>query len=180
MMDDKARRDFVESWGSMGALWGINRSMARIHALLLATREPLGLEEITEQLEMSRGNASVCLKELRHWGVIRRIHLTGERRDYYIAEEDIWSMLFRIAEERKKREFEPALAALREAMVSTGKGDDLVRERYVGIRPAPGYPACPDHSEKLALFHFLNVTDQIGVSLTESCAMVPASSVSKS
>jgi len=128
-MDDKARKDFVESWGSMGALWGINRSMARIHALLLATREPLGLEEITEQLEMSRGNASVCLKELRHWGVIRRIHLTGERRDFYIAEEDIWSMLFRIAEERKKREFEPALAALREAMVSTGKGDDLVRER---------------------------------------------------
>jgi DNA-binding transcriptional regulator GbsR (MarR family) len=128
-MDTIARNRFVESWGSMGALWGINRSMARIHALLLATKEPLGLEEITEQLEISRGNASMCLKELRHWGVIRRIHLTGERRDYYIAETDVWSMLFRIASERKKREFNPALSALRDALDSTEAGDDLVRER---------------------------------------------------
>lgn len=128
-MDARAKASFVESWGSMGALWGINRSMARIHALLLATREPLGLEEITEALDMSRGNASMCLKELRHWGVIRRIHLTGERRDFYIAEEDIWSMLFRIASERKKREFDPAVTALREALKSTEPGDDLVQER---------------------------------------------------
>ena len=128
-MDVKARADFVESWGSMGALWGINRSMARIHALLLATREPLGLEEITKELEISRGNASVCLKELRHWGVIRRVHLTGERRDFYIAETDVWSMLFRIASERKKREFDPALSALREAMQTTDEGDDLIQER---------------------------------------------------
>lgn len=128
-MDATARSDFVESWGSMGALWGINRSMARIHALLMATREPLGLDEISEELEISRGNASVCLKELRHWGVIRRVHLTGERRDYYIAETDTWSMLFRIAAERKKREFDPALSALRQAMESTAEGDDLVRER---------------------------------------------------
>jgi len=128
-MDVKAKARFVESWGSMGALWGINRSMARIHALLLATREPLGLEELTDELEMSRGNASMCLKELRHWGVVRRIHLTGERRDFYIAEEDIWSMLFRIASERKKREFDPALAALRQVLDSTEPGDDLVQER---------------------------------------------------
>jgi DNA-binding transcriptional regulator GbsR (MarR family) len=128
-MDAKASEKFVESWGSMGALWGINRSMARIHALLLATKEPLGLEEITEQLGISRGNASMCLKELRHWGVIRRVHLTGERRDYYIAETDVWSMLFRIASERKKREFDPALSALREVLESTDAGDDLVKER---------------------------------------------------
>lgn len=128
-MDANASAKFIESWGSMGALWGINRSMARIHALLLATKEPLGLEEITEQLEISRGNASMCLKELRHWGVIRRVHLTGERRDYYIAETDVWSMLFRIASERKKREFDPALSHLREVLDSTEPGDDLVRER---------------------------------------------------
>lgn len=128
-MDVKARSEFVESWGSMGALWGINRSMARIHALLLATREPLGLEEITEELDISRGNASVCLKELRHWGVVRKVHLTGERRDFYMAEEDIWSMLFRIATERKKREFEPALTALRKVLASAEEGDDLVRAR---------------------------------------------------
>lgn len=128
-MNTNASAKFVESWGSMGALWGINRSMARIHALLLATKEPLGLEEITEQLEISRGNASMCLKELRHWGVIRRVHLTGERRDYYIAETDVWSMLFRIASERKKREFDPALSALREVLESIESEDDLVKER---------------------------------------------------
>jgi DNA-binding transcriptional regulator GbsR (MarR family) len=128
-MDAKTRAELVESWGSMGVLWGINRSMARIHALLLATREPLGLEEITEELGISRGNASMCLKDLRHWGVVRRVHLTGERRDFYMAEEDIWSMLFGIASERKKREFDPALAALRKALESTGEEDDLVRER---------------------------------------------------
>jgi HTH-type transcriptional regulator, glycine betaine synthesis regulator len=128
-MDSTALSDFVESWGSMGALWGINRSMARIHALLLATKEPLGLDEISERLEMSRGNASTCLKELRHWGVVRRVNLTGERRDFYIAEDDIWSMLFRIASERKKREFDPALSTLRKVLDSTGKGDELVRER---------------------------------------------------
>ena len=128
-MDDGTRSEFVESWGSMGVLWGINRSMARIHALLLATKEPLGLEEITEELGMSRGNASTCLKDLRHWGVVRRVNLTGERRDYYIAEDDPWSMLFRIASERKKREFDPALTALQKVMQSAGEDDDLVRDR---------------------------------------------------
>lgn len=128
-MDSAALSDFVESWGSMGALWGINRSMARIQALLLATKEPLGLEEVAERLDMSRGNASTSLKELRHWGVVRRVNLTGERRDFYIAEHDIWSMLFRIGSERKKREFDPALATLRKVLDSTGKDDELVRER---------------------------------------------------
>ena len=128
-MDSTALSDFVESWGSMGALWGINRSMARIHALLLATKEPLGLEEVSERLEMSRGSASASLKELRHWGVVRRVNLTGERRDFFIAEDDIWSMLFRIGSERKKREFDPALSTLRKVLDSTGKDDELVRER---------------------------------------------------
>jgi len=113
----------------MGVMWGINRSMARIHALLLATREPLGLEEITGELGMSRGNASTCLKDLRHWGVVRRVNLTGERRDYYIAEDDPWSMLFKIAAERKKREFDPALSALQKVLEAAGEEDDLVRER---------------------------------------------------
>ena len=128
-MDDDTRSEFVESWGSMGVMWGINRSMARIHALLLATREPLGLEELTEELGMSRGNASMALKELRHWGVVRRVNLTGERRDFYIAEDDVWSMLFRIASERKKREFDPALSALQKVLTSIEKEDDLVRDR---------------------------------------------------
>jgi DNA-binding transcriptional regulator GbsR (MarR family) len=128
-MRDAPTAEFVESWGSMGSLWGINRSMARVHALLLATKEPLGLEEIASDLRISRGNTSMCLKELRSWGVVRRVHLTGERKDYYIAETDLWSMAFRIASERKKREFDPAVEALRKLLASTGKEDEIVRER---------------------------------------------------
>lgn len=104
---------FVESWGSLGVLWGLNRSMARIHALFLVTDEPIELDQVARQLNISRGNASMCLKELRNWGVIQRVHKPGDRQDYYVAEPDVWTTFFRIAVERKKREFDPALHNLR-------------------------------------------------------------------
>ena len=104
---------FVESWGSMGILWGINRSIARIHAFILLSEDPVDLDTVAGYLNISRGNASMCLKELRNWGVIQRIHISGDRRDFYVVEPDIWKMFFRIAVERKKREFDPALYALR-------------------------------------------------------------------
>ena len=104
---------FVESWGSMGVFWGINRSMARIHAFILVSEDPVDLDEIAEYLKISRGNASMCLKELRQWGVIQRVHVSGDRRDFYVSEPDAWKMFFRIAVGRKAREFDPALEALR-------------------------------------------------------------------
>jgi DNA-binding transcriptional regulator GbsR (MarR family) len=111
---------FIESWGSLGVLWGINRSMARIHAFLLTSEEPMDLDRITEALQISRGNASMCLKELRNWGVIQRVHVAGDRHDYYVAEPEAMKMLFRIARERKRREFDPALHALRLLMAEGG------------------------------------------------------------
>jgi DNA-binding transcriptional regulator GbsR (MarR family) len=104
---------FIESWGSMGILWGINRSIARVHAFIILSEDPVDLDKVASYLNISRGNASMCLKELRNWGIIQRIHLSGDRRDFYVAEPDIWKMLFRIAVERKKREFDPALHSLR-------------------------------------------------------------------
>ena len=104
---------FIESWGSMGAFWGINRSMARIHAFVLLSDEPVDLDKISDYLNISRGNASMCLKELRQWGVIQRVHISGDRRDFYVAEPDTWKMILRIIRERKEREFDPALHALR-------------------------------------------------------------------
>ena len=115
MESDEFNR-FIESWGSMGVLWGINRSMARIHAYMILSDEPVDLDKIAKKLNVSRGNASMCLKELRNWGVIQRIHISGDRRDFYVAESDVWKMFFRIAVERKKREFDPALNALRHLM----------------------------------------------------------------
>jgi DNA-binding transcriptional regulator GbsR (MarR family) len=98
----------------MGVFWGINRSMARIHAFILLSEDPVDLDKISDYLNISRGNASMCLKELRQWGVIQRVHISGDRRDFYVAEPDTWKMIFRIIRERKEREFDPALQALRE------------------------------------------------------------------
>ena len=122
---DEHFEHFIEAWGSLGVLWGINRSMARIHALLLTSEDPLDLDRIADGLSISRGNASMCLKELRNWGIIQRVHQPGDRHDYYVAEPDALKMFFEIGVERKKREFDPALNALRhllaEADMETSK-----------------------------------------------------------
>ncbi len=129
-MDSEERNRFVESWGSMGILWGINRSMARIHALLLISEKPVDAETISESLNISRGNVSMCLKELRNWGVVQRVNISGDRRDFYLTEPDTWKMLYRIAVGRKTREFDPALHALRHLLSETDTSDSKnVHER---------------------------------------------------
>ncbi len=130
-MDKDARAHFVESWGSLGVLWGINRSMARVQALLMCSPEALCLDDIADALEISRGNASMSLKELRAWGVVHRVHQPGDRRDWYVPEDDAWQVLFRILAERKRREYDPALDALRTALDAGGgeKLDESVRDR---------------------------------------------------
>ncbi len=110
---------FIETWGSMGVLWDINRSMARIHAFIFLSDGPVDLDTVATELNISRGNASMSLKELRNWGIIKRVHVSGDRRDFYVTEPDVWNMLFKIAIERKKREFDPALDALRHLLSET-------------------------------------------------------------
>jgi len=117
-------QQFVEAWGSMGALWGINRSVARVHALLMATEGPLSLDEIAERLLISKGNASMSLRELRTFGVVRQVEVPGDRRDFYVTEPDVWTMFFRILRERKRREFDPALEAIHGLLEKPGaKGE---------------------------------------------------------
>lgn len=125
-----AASQFIESQGSLGVLWGVNRSMARIHALFLVTDEPIELDQVAKILNISRGNASMCLKELRNWGVIQRVHKPGDRQDYYVAEPDVWTSFFRIAVERKKREFDPALSNLRHLLSEEDfSGSPLTQKR---------------------------------------------------
>jgi DNA-binding transcriptional regulator GbsR (MarR family) len=125
---------FIESWGSLGVLWGINRSMARIHAFLLTSEARADLDNIAESLQISRGNASMCLKELRNWGIIQRVHMPGDRHDYYVAEEEALTMFFQIGRERKKREFDPALHAVR-LLLAEGETEKsrTVHRRLTGI-----------------------------------------------
>ena len=114
--DSQTVQAFIESWGNMGILWGVNRSIARVHALLIASEEPLSLDHIAQTLDISRGNASMSLKELRAWGVVQRVSVSGDRRDYYESEPDVWRMFFQIMKERKRREFDPLIETIRAAL----------------------------------------------------------------
>jgi DNA-binding transcriptional regulator GbsR (MarR family) len=109
----------------MGSLWGINRSVARVHALLMANEEPLSLEEIADQLQISKGNASMSLRELRTFGVVRQVEIPGDRRDFYVTEPDVWTMFFRILRERKRREFDPALEAINRLVEAPGASGEV-------------------------------------------------------
>lgn len=104
---------FVLHWGEMGAVWGTNRSVGQIHALLYLSEKPLTAEELADTLGLARSNVSNSLKELQGWGLIRRAHVMGDRRDHFAAETDLWEMVMRIAEGRKAREIDPTLAMLR-------------------------------------------------------------------
>jgi DNA-binding transcriptional regulator GbsR (MarR family) len=116
MTADVAITRFIEAWGSMGALLGFNPSTVRVHALLIAWDGSLSLDEIAERLQISRGNASMCLKELRSWKVVPRVTKPGERKDFFESEAAVWKMALAIARERKRRDFDPALAGVREAL----------------------------------------------------------------
>jgi DNA-binding transcriptional regulator GbsR (MarR family) len=104
---------FVLHWGEMGARWGVNRSVAQIHALLYLSPQPLHAEDLSETLSIARSNVSTSIRELQSWGLIHVTHQMGDRRDHFIAESDPWEIMFRITQERKRREIDPTLAMLR-------------------------------------------------------------------
>jgi DNA-binding transcriptional regulator GbsR (MarR family) len=109
---NEAKQQFISSWGAFGTHWGINRTMAQIHALLLVTPDPLTQDDIMEQLNISRGNTNMNIRELINWGLVDRVLLTGERKEYFSAEKDIWKVVKQIVKERKKRELDPMLKLL--------------------------------------------------------------------
>lgn len=110
----ETRDEFVAQWGVMGTQWGINRTMAQIHALLMTSVDPMSTDEVMEELNISRGNAHTNLKELVNWGLLRIVTKKGDRKEYFEAEKDVWEMFRRIVRERKRREIEPALDVLRQ------------------------------------------------------------------
>jgi DNA-binding transcriptional regulator GbsR (MarR family) len=117
-----AVEQFVLRWGDMGGQWGVNRSVAQIQALLFLSDRPLTAEDIAETLGMARSNVSNSIRELLTWKLIRRVPVLGDRRDHYEAEADLWQIMTRIAQGRKEREIDPAVAALRHVL-ETAEGD---------------------------------------------------------
>jgi DNA-binding transcriptional regulator GbsR (MarR family) len=113
---NEIKEKFILHWGEQGSLWGINRTMAQVHALLFVSPEPLCANQIMEELQISRGNVSMALRELMAWGLVSRVHIKGERREFYTTEKDVWMMFRIIARERKKREVDPTIEVLRESV----------------------------------------------------------------
>jgi DNA-binding transcriptional regulator GbsR (MarR family) len=129
-------KQFILHWGEMSSRWGINRSMAQIHALLYLSTEPLNAEQIASALSLARSNVSTSLRELQAWGIVKVAHLLGDRRDYYETMQDPWKMLLAILEQRRRREIDPTIAMLREC-VEQSKGsraqDEHSRKRMLEL-----------------------------------------------
>lgn len=118
-------RSFILHWGEMGTEWGVNRSVAQVHALLYLSDRPLHAEEICETLGLARSNVSNGLKELQSYTIVRRVHVEGDRRDHFVAETDLWDMLMKIAAERKRREMDPTIELLAQLSASLNDRDDV-------------------------------------------------------
>ena len=127
---------FVLHWGEMGTRWGINRTVAQIHALLFLSERPLHAEDIAARLNVARSNVSNSLRELQGWGIVKVVHILGDRRDHFESMKDVWEMFRIIVDERKKREADPVLAMLRDAVVEAkkpGAADAYTRERLADM-----------------------------------------------
>ena len=130
---------FVLRWGDMGGQWGVNRSVAQIQALLYLSDRPLTAEDIAESLAMARSNVSNSLRELQGWKLIRRVPMLGDRRDHYEAEADLWQILSRIAQGRKEREIDPAVAALSHVLAEMDKDPTVSRTARARLHEMQGF-----------------------------------------
>src|SRR5262249_29244568 len=123
---------FVLHWGEMGTRWGINRTVAQVHALLYLSPRPLPADEISATLAVARSNVSTSLRELQGWGIVRVVHVLGDRRDHFESLKDVWEMFRIVAEERKRREIDPTLRVIAECVQEVKSGaehDEYTRER---------------------------------------------------
>ncbi len=144
---------FIEAWGRMGSVWGISRTMAEVHALLYITGEPMCTDDVMARLEISRGNASMSLRALLDWGVIARVHRRGDRKEYFQAEQDVWTVFRAIVRERIKREVDPLLVNLHEIRDHT----------RAGVASGKGEPSQAEIDERLdAMIDFFEMATKLG------------------
>src|SRR3954470_21485082 len=145
---------FIRRWGEMGATWGINRTMAEIHALLYITGQPLCTDDVMERLNISRGNASMSLRALCDWGIIRRLHKRGERREYFESLNDVREMFSIIAAERKRREMDPVLETIKQCQ-------KMIDESSLGKNAAKQEPIRITRQRLAGMEEFMSVTNKI-------------------
>jgi len=142
----EAKQQFIASWGAFGTHWGINRTMAQVHALLLISPDPLTQDDVMEQLSVSRGNANMNIRELIDWGLVDRVIVPGERKEYFTAEKDIWKVATQIIKERKKRELDPMLKLINQ--LSTVEGDKKDKETKAFLDTINGIKKFGEQADK--------------------------------
>lgn len=150
MTDDPVaavRERFLLHWGEMGTRWGVNRTVAQVHALLYISPAPVSANEIMEQLTISRGNVSMALKELEGWGLVQLVLVKGDRKEYYTTEKDVWALFRRVAAERKRREIDPTLSVLRACVAD--------------LDPLPGDAAAYEREQLGRMLEFFEVGDEV-------------------
>lgn len=128
------QKKFILHWGELGLRWGLNKSVAQIHALLYLSSEPLTAEQVASLLSIARSNVSTSLRELQGWGLVRVVHQLGDRRDHFETERDVWEMFTIIIDERKRREIDPTITVLRECVADTNRDVPDEKEARKRIR----------------------------------------------
>jgi DNA-binding transcriptional regulator GbsR (MarR family) len=142
----QVERQFVDLWGTMSSLWGINPTMARIHGLLYITGEALTMDDMMDRLGISRGNVSMNLTKLVEWGLVQRAHTRGDRRDRYASVSDVWEMFTRVAAQRKRREIDPVLSTLRRCRDDlAAETEPAAKERYRRVDDLLAFLQLMDH-----------------------------------
>ncbi len=159
---------FILHWGEMGTRWGVNRTVAQIHALLFVSEKPLPAEDIADALSVARSNVSTSLKELQGWGIVKIVHALGDRRDHFESMKDPWEMFQVILHERKRREIDPTLAILGECVAEaekSGAGDAELRKRLEAFKDFfETMNTCYEQMRKLptpALIKFVKASDKV-------------------
>lgn len=125
---NEAKAKFINTWGTLGSLWGINKAMAQIHALLFVSPTPLSMEDIMKELDISRGNASMNLRGLMDWGIVYKVGVAGERKEFFTSEKDVTELSRQIAKERSRRELQPTIRVLKEVSNITDDGSAKSKE----------------------------------------------------
>jgi DNA-binding transcriptional regulator GbsR (MarR family) len=143
----EAKQQFISTWGAMGTHWGINRTMAQVHALLMISPDPLTQDDIMNQLNISRGNVNMNIRDLIDWGLVDRVILPGERKEYFTAEKDIYKVATQIIKERKKRELDPMMKLMDQ--LSKVEGDKRDKEVKTFVDTVTGIKKFGSHANDM-------------------------------
>ena len=162
------QQKFVLHWGEMGTRWGVNRTVAQVHALLYLSPEPLTADDIVATLGVARSNVSTSLKELQGWGIVKLVHVLGDKRDHFESMKDVWEMFRIVMDERKKREFDPTMRLLHECIVESEKDkaadaytEERLRELYKFFETTAGWYASVRRWPTAALLKFMKAGDRV-------------------